>query len=381
MTRSSRGDGDYYATLEVDRSASAEEIKKSFRRLALAYHPDRNDSSDAEAKFKQINEAYAVLSDPEKRQRYDRYGRSDSVSDPFQSGGVNANDLKDIFGDDLFQSLFSTLFGGGQSSRAAPPKELRAKVSVTLEEVLSGVEREVKVKRHGACESCQGSGAEGGRKRPCSRCKGRGQVSVNRGFIVLAQPCPDCRGKGVDPAASCRPCQGQGVKMSEAMIKVNIPAGVDVGYLLRVRGEGHASLGHPQRSDLIFEVDIESHQDFDREGVHLSCQALAPLDLLALGGTLSVPLLGSGKAQVKIPPGTSSGQALRLKRKGLPQVGSSQVGDLFVYVEVEVPKVLTAAERELLVAWRSLRENTDSADEPLEGDEGLLSQVKRLFKR
>ena len=379
-------DQDYYEILKVERSASADEIKKSFRKLALAYHPDRNDAPEAEAKFKQINEAYAILSDPEKRKRYDRYGRSETASNPFHGGGMNANDLKDIFGDDLFHSLFSSLFGGQGQRRSPPPKDIQTKLSLSLEEVLKGGEHEVSIRREGSCEPCQGSGYRNAQVIKCRRCHGQGQVRMSRGFLAIAQPCPDCRGSGADPGASCASCAGSGQSSQAVKVKVNVPAGVDSGHSLRVRGAGHRAPGHPHPSDVIILVNVKEHSLFERDGADLYYQAEAPFDVLSLGGKLNVPLLGGGQAQVKVPKGTQSGKALRLKKKGLPKMNRQEFGDLFVYVEVEVPKALTAAERELLVAWRSLREgeatsqaNSDQSV-PMH-DSSLVQGLKSVWQR
>ena len=377
---------DYYAVLEVDRSASQAEIKKSFRRLALAFHPDRNDSPEAEARFKLINEAYAVLSDQEKRRRYDRYGRSETVNDPFQ-GGVNAHDLRDVFGDEVFNNLFASLFGG--TRREAPPADLKATLKLSLDDVSNGGTHEIEISRQGRCQACDGSGQSGGRTNACSRCHGQGQVKVSRGFLVLAQPCPDCRGSGIDPRAACKPCGGRGLKQTQAKARVVVPPGVEDGHLLRVRGAGHQAK-RGAASDLIVRVDVTQHSLFERDGRDLSCVVTAPYDVLTLGGKVDVPLLGGGTAHIKVPAGTQSGQALRLKKKGLPDLEQKHHrGDLFVYVEVEIPKVLSAAERDLLVALKKLRGGEGESSEPtddiqkveyLEG-EGLLGTARQMLKR
>lgn len=385
MSRSaSASDQDYYEVLEVERKASPDEIKKSFRKLALAYHPDRNDAPEAEAKFKQINEAYAILSDPEKRKRYDRYGRSETASNPFQGGGVNANDLKDIFGDDLFHSLFSSLFGGQGQRRSPPPKDIQTKLSLSLEDILEGGEHEVQIKRSGSCKPCNGSAYRDGKVVKCTRCHGQGQIRLNRGFLAIAQPCPDCNGTGIAPSALCPVCHGSGQSTQKVTVKVDVPIGVEAGHRLRVREAGHKSTGHSNASDVIIVIELKEHQEFERDGIDLYYQASAPFDVLSLGGKLRVPLLGGGQAQVKIPAGTQSGKALRLRKKGLPKLNGQEFGDLFVYVEVEVPKKLTAAERELLVAWRSLREgeltNQDSSIHD-EHDSSFVENIKSVWSR
>ena len=387
--KASKAESDYYSVLEIERSASAEEIKKSFRRLALAYHPDRNNSPEAESRFKQINEAYAVLSDAEKRQRYDRYGRHESASDPFQSGGVNASDLRDIFGDDLFQTLFSSLFGGGARQRQSSTlSELRTNLKISLEEVLTGTECKIDIKREGPCSSCQGTGSKNARPRPCQRCGGRGQLRVNRGFIVLSQVCPDCGGSAVDPSSLCRSCGGAGLRLSDAKVNVKVPAGVATGHSLRIRGEGHGGAKGGARSDLIIDVEVTDHDVFERDGDDLSRDVYAPFDVLALGGVLGVSLLGGGQARVKIPAGTQSGQTLRLRKKGLPALKEERTGDLFVYVEVQVPKTLSAEEKRVLNEYRSLRggdlSSGDQADEELMGEpveNGVIGRLKRWIRR
>ena len=383
MSRSANtGDQDYYEILEVERKASPDEIKKSFRKLALAYHPDRNDAPEAEAKFKQINEAYAVLSDPEKRRRYDRYGRSETASNPFQGGGVNANDLKDIFGDDLFHSLFSSLFGGQGQRRSSPPKDIQTKLTLSLEDVLKGGEHEVSIRRNGVCKSCAGSGYQDGKVVKCVRCHGQGQIRLNRGFLAIAQPCPDCQGTGIASTALCSICHGSGQSSQKVTVKVTVPIGVEAGHSLRIREAGHKASGHPTASDLIIVIQLKEHKEFERDGADLYYQAAVPFDVLSLGGKLTVPLLGGGQAQVKVPAGTQSGKALRLRKKGLPKLKSQEFGDLFVYLEVEVPKALTAAERELLVAWRSLREDENPVQDvslSQEEDSSIVENIKAVW--
>ena len=369
---------DYYVVLEVSRTATASEIKKSFRRLALSYHPDRNDAPEAEARFKLINEAYATLSDPERRKRYDRYGQSESVSDPFQ-GGVNAHDLKDIFGEEIFNNLFASLFGA--RPQATPPSQLRAQLQLTLEDVLAGGEHDIIVNRQGRCDICQG---QGGKSR-CPRCQGQGQIQVKQGFFVLPRPCTDCGGSGRDPRTSCRPCSGRGVKLMKATARVNVPVGVVDGQQLRVRGAGHVSPHGGASGDLIVEIVLSPHKIFERQERDLIAYLEAPFDVMTLGGDLTVPLLEGGEAKVKVPSGLQPGKALRLRGKGLLNHGESKRGDLLVYLEIYVPKVLTAAERELLVALRKLR--TDQEDtysgsrmvNPQDKDELTVTQRMRSW--
>ena len=345
---------DYYSVLEVRRDANSAELKKSFRRLALAYHPDRNDSPEAEARFKLINEAYATLSDPEKRKRYDRYGQSEAVNDPFQ-GGVNAHDLRDIFGDEIFNNLFASLFGA--RARSAPPPPIETSLTITLAEVLRGAEKVISIQRQGHCERCDGSGGSSA----CARCQGRGQISVSQGFFTLPRACPDCHGTGRDPRSSCRACSGRGVKQSQASVRVTVPAGVEDGQRLRVRGAGHTSRDGGDTGDLIVGVQVAPHEFYERRGQELIATVKIPYDVATLGGECAVPLIEGGEAKVRVPQGLQPGKALRLKGKGLFERGLTRRGDLLIYPEVDVPKALTATERELLVALRSARLQPDHA--------------------
>lgn len=370
----------------MERSATAAEIKKSFRRLALEYHPDRNSAPEAEIRFKLINEAYAVLSDPEQRQRYDRYGRSESVRDPFQ-GGMNAHDLRDIFGDEIFDNLFSSLFGGRRSP--ARPSDVKATLELTLDIVETGGTREVSVIRKMRCAQCDGLGRSGGVIQRCGRCRGSGQVRMSRGFLTIAQVCPDCGGSGADPQSACRPCGGSGLQTGESAVRVQVPKGVESGHLLRVRGAGHAAKDSGQASDLIVEIIVLPHERFEREGQDLTCSVEVPYDVLVLGGKVDVPLLDGGIAHVKIPAGTQPSQALRLKKKGLPSIeAGGQHGDLFVYVEAYVPKAVSAAERELLVALRAHRTEehgtlhpSSSARSQNDQPSAMGSSIKKFFGR
>jgi len=366
MRVTERGEGvsqDHYEVLGVERGASADEVKKAYRKLALKYHPDRSQEPDAEARFKLINEAYAVLSDPEKRQRYDRYGHSEAVTNPFQ-GGVNAADLKDIFGQDLFNELFASLFGGAGRARGRVKRDIEASLSVPLSLVQTGGEATALVHRSASCERCHGHGTKSGRPpKACASCRGTGQARVQRGFIVMAQPCPACQGRGADLSQACLDCRGAGQSQREVEVKVEVPAGVESGQTLRLAGEGELARG--QRGDLYLHVQVEPHERFEREGADLHLELTLDFHELALGASVDVPLLSGRSVKLKIPEGTQPGQVLRLRGKGLPSLEARGPGDLLVTVETRVPKALTAAERELIVALRSLSEErpADSAED------------------
>lgn len=356
-----RGEGvsqDYYEVLGLERSAGPEEIKKAYRKLALTYHPDRNQEAGAEERFKLINEAYAVLSEPEKRQRYDRYGHSEAVSNPFQ-GGVNAADLKDIFGQDLFNELFASLFGGGRA-RSRVNRDVKATLEVPLSLVQRGGEAVASVSRKEPCSPCNGHGTQSGRPpKSCPRCRGTGQMRAQRGFIMMAQPCSACQGRGRDLSASCRACRGAGQAQRSVEIKVHVPAGVESGHTLRVAGEGDLVQG--VQGDLYLHVKVAPHPRFSRDGSSLHLELILDFHELALGTSANIELLNGRSVTLKVPEGTQPGQVLRLRGKGLPTVDTGQSGDLLVTVEVRVPKAMTAAERELVVALRSLMEEGASA--------------------
>lgn len=348
---------DYYQVLGVGREADADEIKKAYRKMALQYHPDRNSEPGAEERFKLINEAYAVLSEPERRQRYDRYGQSEAPSNPFGGGGVSQSDLQDIFGADVFNDLFASLFG--QRPRA-PRRDVEATLELTLEAVLSGGDQTVKVRRKASCKACKGNGTKDGRPAPsCSMCKGAGQVRVQRGFLIVAQPCPTCQGRGAEVRSPCGVCHGAGVSAEEVSVDVSVPAGVETGQVLRVSGEGDQIDGGA--GDLFLRVKVLPHDRFEREGLDLHHTLELPFPKLALGATVPVPTLDGREVRLKVPAGSQPGQVLKLRGKGLPSLQGRATGDQLVTLEVAVPKAMTAAERELVVALDRLYDGAAEA--------------------
>ena len=363
----------------MSREASQEDIKKAFRRLALEFHPDRNDSPEAESRFKIINEAYATLSDPEKRQRYDRYGHSEAVTDPFQ-GGFNESDLQDVFGEDLFNTLFASLFG---QRRAQPKRDVSALLKVPLETVLSGASHQISIPRKESCKPCSGQGTRSGTAPgPCRTCKGQGKVMANRGFLMLAQPCPQCRGRGFSISDPCPQCHGSGQSTRTAQVEVDVPPGIDSGHVLCVRGQGDAYGG--ARGDLNLKIEVEPHSEYTRDDLDLTYTLEVPYPSLALGDRVNVPTLGGGSVNVKIAPGTQNDQTLRLRGKGLPSLQGRRVGDLYVRLSVRVPKALTATERELLVALADLQRdalspNADPQRSPLASKGGIIAMLQRWF--
>lgn len=336
---------DYYEVLGVSPDASADEIKRAWRQAALKYHPDRNENTDAEAKFKEAAEAYEVISDPEKRQRYDQFGH-----EGLKGGGVNihdfgAMDFRDIF--DMFG--LGDLFGMGR--RRTQGADLQAEVEITLEEVASGVDHELEFRRNDDCSSCRGSGAEPGTEvKTCPTCGGYGQVEQTSGLgffvsrVVIA--CPACRGKGKSIVTPCRECRGAGRTLQTRKLTVSVPAGIQDGQILRLRGEGEPG-GGDERGDLLCIMRIKKHPFFIRQGGDLILDLLIDFTQAALGATVEIPTI-SKATTLDIPRGSQPGDLLRLRGYGLPGIRSRQKGDLIVRLQIEIPKKLNAKQEDLL---------------------------------
>ncbi|HNX68615.1 MAG TPA: molecular chaperone DnaJ [Candidatus Omnitrophota bacterium] len=351
---------DYYEVLEVSRNAAGEEIKKSYRRLALKFHPDRNPGNKvAEESFKEAAEAYAILSDPEKRSRYDQFGHSlggggfsgfEGFQDAF--GGFS-----DIFGD-LFEGFFGGTEGGGRrrGGRGQRGSDLEYTAEILLAEVLTGKELDLEIPRRETCAECQGSGAEKGSKRKvCQDCGGRGEVRVSQGFFTLRRTCPRCHGEGESIEKPCGVCHGEGRARKVRKLQVKIPAGIEHGSRLRMTGEGEAGQGGASRGDLYIHVLVKKDKTFERQGQDIYCQVLIPYTVAALGGEVKVPTL-TGETTLKIPAGTPSGKVLRIKEEGVPLYGMTEHrGDEYVKVDIDVPTKLGKEERELLEKLGALR--------------------------
>lgn len=338
---------DYYEVLGVGRDASAAEIKKAFRKAALANHPDRNpDDPAAEERFKAVAEAYDVLSDDDKRQRYDRFGHAGVQG----AAGPNVEDIFSSFGD-IFGDIFGARRGRGRR-RAGPARgaDLRYDLEISLEEALEGVKRELELPRVEDCGTCSGSGLKDGATRStCVQCGGRGQVSMRQGPFVMSQTCGACGGAGstIAPDDRCETCAGVGKVRSERKVTLRIPPGVDTGTRLRVSGEGEAGERGGPAGDLYVVVHVAAHEVFDRDGDNLHCEAWVGLVAAALGGTVDVPMLGGEPAPVDVPAGVQPGERLRVRGKGMPRLSGSGQGDLYAHVRLKVPKKLTAAQRKL----------------------------------
>ena len=361
---------DYYEVLGVPRNASEGDIKKAFRQLAMKHHPDRNpDDRSAEERFKTINEAYAILSDPDKRAQYDRFGRVD-----LPPGGVDFGGFGDLF-EDIFEGFFAGGGRGGGRSRARRGDDLRYDLELTLEEAATGVEPRLQIPRRETCEACRGLGVEAGSKRtPCPTCKGRGQLRYQQGFLTVARTCPQCAGEGQVNRHPCKPCGGEGRIAHDRTLKVRIPAGVEDGMQLRLSGEGEGGLRGGPPGDLYVVVHVREHAFFTRHGHDLLCTLPVTFTQAALGAEVDVPLL-EGTAKLKVPAGTQNAEILRLPGKGMPAVQGRGRGDACYRVVVEVPAKLSARQRELLEEFD--RVSTGAAQGPLVG--GFLESLKKLL--
>lgn len=361
---------DFYELLGVDRSASADEIKKAYRKLALKYHPDRNPGDEeAENAFKEISEAYEVLSDENKRRQYDQFGH-----DAFTQSrtGRPSGDPFDLFSQVFGNSFFDSFFGGGTRRHRQGPQQgadLRYDLQLDFEDAIFGTEREIVVPRAETCQRCHGSGCEPGTSRHvCSHCRGTGQVTVAQGFFSISQPCPQCRGQGETVEHPCRDCRGEGRVQKRKRIAVSIPPGVDTGMRVRVAGEGEAGIRGGPTGDLFVVLHVREHDVFKREGDDLYCEVPVPFHVAALGGKVRVPTI-SGPAELTIAPGTQSGRLFRLKGKGVPSARGRGRGDQHVRVVVEVPTNLNAAQK------AKLREFADLCDE------GVFPRLRKFVQR
>jgi molecular chaperone DnaJ len=369
---------DYYEVLEVSKSASVEDIKKAYRKKAVQFHPDKNPGNkEAEEKFKEATEAYSVLSDAESRARYDRFGHA-AFQQGGGAGGFQSGDFsgfEDIFGD-LFGSFFGGAMGGDpRRSRGRAGNDLRYDLDVTFEEAAFGCEKEVSLSRRTRCEECSGSGAaKGSSKTRCPQCEGSGQIRMQQGFFTLARTCHACGGAGEVIKNPCQPCSGTGMKTKESKLKIKVPAGVDNGQRLKMRGEGEPGQGGGPNGDLYVQIIVAEHPFFQRQDAELVCDMPMNFSMAALGGEIEVPSL-EGKVKLKIPAGTPSGKVFRLKNKGIPILGSSpqRRGDQHVRVHVHVPKKLTEKERALLEQLAELQGTA------VEDEKGFFDKMKDMF--
>lgn len=334
---------DYYETLGVQRGATADELKRAYKQLAIKYHPDKNpDDKDAEEQFKRVSEAYAVLSDPDKRRRYDQLGHA--AFDPSRGGtGFDSADFAH-FGE-ILEGFLDDMFGR-RGGAARKPKDLRYNLEISFEEAYAGVERDIEYDRSELCEHCKGERAEPGSVQPeCPACRGRGEVRFQKGFFATSRPCFSCEGSGVRSEARCTHCRGQGSVSRKQQLRVKIPAGLEDGAVRTMSGMGEQTPAGT--GDLHVHVKVKPHPLFTRQGADVLCDVPVSFPQAALGANLDVPTL-EGKVKMRLPPGTQSGRVFRLRGKGLPVFGGYGKGDELVKVIVEVPEKLTERQRELL---------------------------------
>lgn len=381
---------DYYEVLGVDKNASPDDLKKAYRKLALKYHPDRNPGDkEAEEKFKEAAEAYDVLSNPDKKARYDQFGHAGLDGMGGMGGqGMNMNDIFSQFGD-IFGDIFGGGFGGGFSGfgggrqsggrRVMRGTNLRIKVKLSLEEIDKGVEKKLKVKKYVSCQACSGSGARNNSTETCPHCHGSGVVTEVRrtilGQMQTQSACPHCGGQGQIIKDKCHECHGEGIVQDDEIITVNIPAGVADGMQLSLSGKGNAAPHNGVPGDLIVQIEEQPHELFERQDNNLYYSAFVTYAEAAMGASIEVPTL-NGKVRVKIEQGTPSGKVLRLKGKGLPDLNGYGRGDLLVSVNVWVPKNLNKEERELL---EKLSKMPDFQPNPTKQEKGFFDKMKDMF--
>ncbi len=367
---------DYYEVLGVAKGASADEIKKAYRKLAMKHHPDRNpDDKTAEEKFKEASEAYEILSDEDKRAAYDRHGHAgvdpNMGAGGFGGGGAN---FSDIFGD-----VFGDIFGGGGrgGARSARGADLRYTLELSLEEAVRGTKVQIRVPTQVTCEVCDGSGAKKGTQpETCRTCGGAGQVRVQQGFFAMAQTCPTCRGRGKVIKDPCNACHGHGRVEKTKTLDVKIPAGVDTGDRIRLAGEGQAGANGAPTGDLYVQVQVRDHAIFQRDGADLYCEVPISFADAALGGELEVPTL-DGRVKLKIPEGTQTGKLFRLRGKGVSPVRGGGPGDLLCRVQVETPVQLTKRQKELLREFQQAMDDEGSKHSPQKSS--WFDSVMNLF--
>lgn len=366
---------DYYEVLEVARNASEAEIKKSYRRLAMKYHPDRNpDNKDSEAHFKEAKEAYEILSDSRKRAAYDQFGHAGI--DPSMGGGPQGFDIGDIFGD--IGDIFGDIFGGARGGRTQRGSDLIYNLELTLDEAVHGKHVQIKVPTSVTCQPCKGSGAKPGTGPvSCKTCNGVGQVRVQHGFFTVQQTCPNCHGRGNVIQNPCPNCRGQGRVQQQKTLSVKIPAGIDNGDRIRLSGEGEAGAQGATSGDLYVQVHVKPHAIFARDASDLHCEVPIDFSIAALGGEIEVPTL-DGKVSLKIPTETQSGKQFRLRGKGVPSARTGRTGDLFCRVVVETPVKLSHEQKELLQKFADSLKSENDKHSPR--SKSWFDGVKRFFE-
>ena len=369
----------YYETLECQKGATVEALKASYRKLAMRFHPDKNPGDHtAEVKFKEINEAYDVLKDEQKRAAYDRFGHAAFEGGMGAAGARAGNPFGDFgsFGD-VFEDLFGSMMGGmARGKRQNRGQDLRYNLNITLEEAYNGRAAEIKVPTQVACETCTGSGVEPGHSaETCPACAGHGKVRATQGFFTIERTCSSCRGAGKIIRNPCKTCRGSGLVHKDRMLNVDVPPGVEEGTRIRLSGEGAAGVNGGPAGDLYIFLSVAEHPIFQRDGHDLHCRAPVSFVMAAMGGSIEVPTLDGGRSKVSIPEGTQPGRQFRLRGKGMPILRSAQKGDLYVELAVETPVKLTKRQKELL---REFEAESQAGTQP--EAEGFLTRLKEFWK-
>jgi len=380
---------DFYEVLGVSRGAAADEIKKAYRQKAKALHPDRNqDKPDAEAQFKEVNEAHDILKDPEKKAAYDQFGHAafeGGMGGPRGPGGHGGQggDFSSAFSD-VFEDLFGDFMGGsggrgGRGGRgrsgASRGADLRYNLRISLEDAYTGKPAAISVPGSVKCDTCSGSGSEGGSKpQTCPTCSGHGKVRAQQGFFTIERTCPTCSGRGQIIKNPCGACSGKGTVRKDRALNVSIPSGVETGTRIRLAGEGEAGIQGGPPGDLYIFIDVADHEIFERDGLHLHCRIPVPMTTASLGGEIDAPLLDGGRTRVKVPSGVQTGKQLRLRGKGMPALQRpGQQGDLYIELMVETPVNLTTRQKELLREFE--QEKADNSPE----SQNFFTKVKGFW--
>jgi molecular chaperone DnaJ len=385
---------DYYNTLGVTKTATADEIKKSYRKLAMKYHPDQNkDSKEAEAKFKELNEAYDVLKDDQKRAAYDQFGAAafdgsmGGGRGGFGGGGFNPSDFQGFGGafSDIFEDMFGDFGaragggGRGRSSGAMRGADMQYSMEISLEEAYQGKDITIKVPVNDTCDKCEGTGAEPGTvPETCPTCSGSGRMRAQQGFFTIERACPTCGGMGQVIKTPCKKCSGSGRVHREKTLKVNVPAGIDSGRRIRLAGEGEAGVRGGPSGDLYVLISIKGHKFFRRDGANIHCRVPIPMTTATLGGDVEVPTIGGARTKVKIPAGAQTGQQFRLRGKGMSVMRSESKGDMYIEVFVETPVNLSGKQKDLFKKLaEDLRDDGGGKHSP--ESSSFLNKVKELW--
>ena len=375
---------DYYELLGVSQSASADEIKKAYRKKAMKYHPDRNpDDQEAETRFKEVSEAYEVLKDDQKRAAYDRYGHAafedgaGGAGGGFGGGGFGGGGFADIF-----EEMFGEAMGGRRSRRGTGRgADLRYNMEITLEEAFAGKQTSIRVPTSVTCDACDGDGAEPGTEpTSCPTCRGIGKVRAQQGFFTIERTCPTCEGMGRVINNPCKACGGAGRVRQEKSLQVTIPAGVDDGTRIRLAGEGEAGMRGAPPGDLYIFLSVKPHRFFSREGADIYCKVPVPMTKAALGGSVDVPTIDGSRAKVTVPAGSQPGTQFRLKSKGMSLLRSNQRGDMYVQLQVEIPVSLSKQQKQLLEEFEGEGGGESGGEKSHPQTHSFFSKVKEFFE-